>query len=187
MNVGLDFDVGNCIKWLKLLKRTEAFGCDIELRRLEELDRLASQIREKLSRLSTTDSADGIVLENNDLVHRMSDMGGDDEARARSVLNSKGVKTDVPGITCSLYNNPDQYGAKLPVLQGMLKSINNRHTAKTDRLLLGLEKVLPDEFSNFPKVTALSFPDKFPIPVTSDTFMGTSMMNISVHQHLLNY
>ena len=158
MNVGLDFDVHNCMQWLKVLKRTEAFGCDIELRRLDELNRLASQVREKVSNVSTTDSADGIVLENNDLVHRMADMGGDDVARARSVLNSKGVKTDVSGFTCSLFNNPDQYGGKLPVLQGMLKSINNRHTAKTDRLLLGLEKVLPDEFSNFPKVTALSFP-----------------------------
>ena len=69
----------------------------------------------------------------------------------------------------------------------MLKSINSRHSVQTDRLLLGLEKVLPDEFRNFPKITALSFPDKFPIPVTSDTFMGTSMMNISVRQHLLNY
>ena len=110
----------------------------------------------------------------------MADMAGDDVAQARSVLNSKGVKTDVPGITCSLFNKPDQYGGKLPVLYGMLKSINNRHSAQTDRLFLGLEKVLPDEFRNFPKVTALSFPDKFPIPVTSDTFMGTSVMNISV-------
>ena len=69
----------------------------------------------------------------------------------------------------------------------MLKSINNRHSAKSDRLLLGLDKVLPDEFSNFPKVTALSFPDIFPIPVTSDTFMGTSMMNIAVRQHMLDH
>ena len=121
------------------------------------------------------------------MVGRMADMAGDDVARARSVLNSKGVHTDVPGITCSFFNKPDEYGAKLPVLHGMLKSLNNSHSAKTDRLLLGLEKVLPDEFSNFPKVTSLSFPDKFPIPVTSDTFMGTSMMNVSVRQHLLDY
>ena len=80
MNVGLDFNVTNCMKWLKLLKRTEAFGCEIELRRLDELNRLASQVREKVSNLSTTDSADGIVLENNDLVHRIADMGGDDVA-----------------------------------------------------------------------------------------------------------
>ena len=93
MNVGLDFDVANCMKWIKVLKRTEAFGCDIELRRLDELDRLASQIRQKVSRLSSTDSVDGVVLESNDLVSRMADMAGDDVAQARSVLNSKGVKT----------------------------------------------------------------------------------------------
>ena len=116
MNVGLDFDVENCMKWIKVLKRTEAFGYEIELRRVEELDRLASQVREKVSSLSTTDSPDGVVLENNDLVHRMADMAGDDVARARSVLNSKGAKSDVAGITCSLFNKPDQYGAKVPVL-----------------------------------------------------------------------
>ena len=117
----------------------------------------------------------------------MADMAGDDVARARSIFNSQGVKTDVPGITSSLFNKPDEYGGELPVLNGMLKTINSKLSVQTDWLLLGLEKVLPDEFRNFPKITALSFPDKFPIPVTSDTFMGTSMMNISVRQHLLNY
>ena len=187
MNIGLDFNVQNCIKWIKLLKRTEAFGSEIELRRNEELNRLASQVREQVSSLSSTDSDHGIVLESNDLVGRMADMAGDDVARARSILNSQGVKTDVPGITGSLFNKPDEYGGELPVLNGMLKTINSMISVQTDRLLLGLEKVLPDEFRNFPKITALSFPDKFPIPVTSDTFMGTSMMNISVRQHLLNY
>ena len=72
MNVGLDFDVHNCMRWLKVLKRTEAFGCDIELRRLDELDRLASQVRRKVCRLTTTDSVDGIVIENNELVSRIA-------------------------------------------------------------------------------------------------------------------
>ena len=97
------------------------------------------------------------------------------------------MKSDVPGITCSLFNKPGQYGGELPVLTEMLRKINANRSAQADRLLLGLEKVLPDDFCNFPKVTSLTFPDKFPIPVTSDTFMGTSMMNISVRQHLLNY
>ena len=63
MNVGLDFNVENCMKWIKVLKRTEAFGCEIELRRVEELERLASQVRERVSSLSTTDSADGVDIE----------------------------------------------------------------------------------------------------------------------------
>ena len=170
-----------------MLKRTEAFGCEIEERRLDELDRLASQVKEQICTLATTDSAQGVVLEDNDLVNRMANMAGDDVARARSILNSKGIKCDVPGINSSLFNKPEQYGGEHPVLHEMLKSINNYRSAQADRLLLGLEKVLPDEFRNFPNITALSFPDKFPIPVTSDTFMGTSMMNISVRQHLLNY
>ena len=90
------------------MKRTEAFGCEIEERRSDELSRLASQVKEQVSRLATTDSGEGVVLESNDLVNRMADMAGDDVARARSVLNSKGIKSDVPGITCSLFNNPGQ-------------------------------------------------------------------------------
>ena len=69
----------------------------------------------------------------------------------------------------------------------MLTKINHWQTAKSDRLLLGLEKVLPYEFLNLPSITSLTFPDKFPIPVTSHTFMRTSMMNTSVRQHLLNF
>ena len=88
MNVGLDFNVDSCLKWIKVLKRTEAFGCEIEERRVDELNRLATQVKEEVSRLATTDSAEGVVLESNDLVNRMADMAGDDVAQARSVLNS---------------------------------------------------------------------------------------------------
>ena len=42
MNVGLDFNVQSCLMWIKVSKRTEAFGCEIEERGLDELDRLAS-------------------------------------------------------------------------------------------------------------------------------------------------
>ena len=77
-------------------------------------------------------------MEDNDLVNRMANMAGDDVARARSILNSKGIKSDVLGITSSLFNKPDQYGGEHPVFQEMLKSINNYRSAQADRLLLGL-------------------------------------------------
>ena len=78
-------------------------------------------------------------MKSNDLVSRMADMAGDDVAQARSVINSKGMKSDVPGITCSLFNKPGQYGSELPVLTEMLKKINANRSAQADRLLLGLE------------------------------------------------
>jgi ribosomal protein S12 len=106
------------------LKCTEAFGCEIDEWRLDELNRLASQVKEQVSSLASTDSAQGVVLEDNDLVNRMANMADDDVARARSILNSKEIKSDVPGITSSLFNKLDQYGGKHPVLQEMLKSIH---------------------------------------------------------------
>ena len=156
-------------------------------KRGEELEKLLSSVRAKLLRATTTDSVDGIVLEHSEIVSQMNAISSDDVANARSAVNSKGLKTDVPGITSSLFVNPSLYQGKLPMLKAMLRKINFRHTAQTDRLLLGLEKVLPNEFNNFPSITGLTFPDKFPIPVTGDTFMGTSMMNASVRQHLLDF
>ena len=121
-----------------------------------------------------------MILENNNLLKRMADVSSDDVAGARSVINARGVKSDVPGITSSLFNNPSSFGGNLPALNAMLKKIKNRSSARADNLLLGLEKILPNEFVNFPTITALTFPDKFPIPISEHHFMGTSMMNATV-------
>jgi len=117
----------------------------------------------------------------------MADKSSDDVAGARSVLTARGVKSDVPGITSSLFNNPCSYGGKLPALNAMLKKVKSRTSARADNLLLGLEKILPNKFVNFPTITALTFPDKFPVPISEHHFMGTSMMNTTVRQHLLDY
>ena len=170
-----------------MLKRTEVFGDDIVSKRSDELKKLLSALREKLRKTTTTQSVDGVVLEESDIASKMAAMSLDDAAKARGMVDSKGVPTDVPGITSSLFSNHSMYEGKLPALQAMLRKINPRQRVKGDRLLLGLEKVLPNEFLNFPSITGLTFPDKFPIPVTSHTFMGTSMMNASVRQHLLDH
>ena len=187
MSIGLDFNADDCLQWIDVLKRTEVFSKDIVGKRADELQKIMSNLREKLRRITTTDSQDGVVLEESNIASKLAAMSSDDVARARAMVDCKGVQTDVPGITSSLYCNPSLYNGDLPALQAMLSKINHRHTAKADRLLLGLEKVLPNEFLNFPSITALTFPDKFPIPITSHTFMGTSMMNASVRQHLLNH
>lgn len=117
----------------------------------------------------------------------MANISSDDVAGARSVINAQGVKSGVPGITSSLFTNPATFGGNLPVLNAMLKKVKNRTSDRADNLLLALEKILPNEFVNFPTITALTFPDKFPVPISEHHFMGTSMMNATVRQHLLDH
>ena len=164
------------------------FRSDIVLKRGDELERIASETKQKLSNVTATpDSVDGVVLENNSLLKRVADESTDDVAGARTVITARGVKSDVPGITSSLFTNSGSYGGNLPALNAMLKKVKNRTSERADNLLLGLEKVLPNEFVNFPSITALSFPDKFTVPISKHHFMGTSMMNTKVRQHLLDH
>ena len=188
MNIGLDYNIDQCLSWIDLLKRTEVFHSEIVCKRGDELERIAFETKKRLSNLrTTTASVDGVILENNNLLKQVADFSSDDVAGARSVINSQGVKSNVPGITSSLFTNPGSFGGNLPALNAMLKKIKNRSSARADNLLLGLEKILPNEFVNFPTITALTFPDKFPIPISEHHFMGTSMMNAAVRQHLLDH
>ena len=74
---------------------------------------------------TTTDSVDGVVLDNNKLLRRIADISSDDVASARSVPDAQGVKSAVPGITSSLFVNPESYGGDLPTLNAMLKEIKD--------------------------------------------------------------
>ena len=164
------------------------FNSEITRKRGDELERLASDTKKRLSSVTkTTDSVHGVVLENNSLLKRVAAESSDDVASARSVVNERGVKSDVPGVTSSLFNTTASYGGNLPALNAMLKKVKNRSLDRADNLLLGLEKILPNEFVNFPTITALTFPDKFPVPISEHHFMGTSMMNASVRRHLLDH
>ena len=94
------------------------FHSEIERKRGEELKRIASDTKKRLSSVTkTTDSVHGVVLENNSLLKRVADESSDDVAGARSVVNERGVKSDVPGITSSLFNNTGSYGGNLPALR----------------------------------------------------------------------
>ena len=164
------------------------FHSEIVRKRGDELKRIASDTKKRLSSVTkTTDSIHGVVIENNNLLKRVADESSDDIAAARSVVNEKGVKSDVPGITSSLFNNTGSYGGNLPALNAILKKVKNKTSDRAESLLLGLEKILPNEFVNFPTITALTFPNKFPVPISEHHFMGTSMMNASVRQHLLDH
>ena len=188
MNIGLDFNINDSLAWIDLLKRTEVFHSEIERRRESELERLVSDTKKRITSISETiASVDGVVVENNKLLMRVAESSTDDVAGARSVVTARGVKSDVPGITSSLFANPNSYGGDMPALNAMLKKIKNRTSDRVDKLLLGLEKILPNEFVNFPTITALTFPDKFPIPISEHHFMGTSMMNSKVRQHMLDH
>ena len=72
-------------------------------------------------------------------------------------------------------------------MKAVLKDCGTTQIHKMDNLLLTLDRELPNEFLDFPKITALSFPDKFPLPVDDHLFMGSSMMNLKLRRHLLNY
>ena len=123
-NIGLDFDADDCLQWINLLKRTEVFGDDIVSKRGNELEILLSTLREKLRKTTTAQSTEGVILEESDIASKMAAMSSDDVAKARGMVDSKGVPTDVPGITSSLFSNHSMYEGKLPALQAMLRKIN---------------------------------------------------------------
>ena len=126
MNIGFDYNIDR----IDLLKRTEVFHSEIVCKRGDELERIAFETKQRLSNLrTTTASVDGVILENNDLIKKVADFSSDDVAGARSVINTQGVKSNVPGITSSLFTNPGSFGGNLPALNAMLKKIKNRSSA----------------------------------------------------------
>ena len=86
-----------------MLKRIEVFGSDIVSKRADELEKLLCTLREKLRRTRTTQSVDGVVFEESEIASKMAAMSSDDVAKARGMVDSKGVPTNVPGITSSFF------------------------------------------------------------------------------------
>ena len=74
----------------------------------------------------------------------------------------------------------------MPILKAVLNNRCKSSIDSLDNLLLTLDKDLPNEFGDFPRITQMTFPDKFPIPVTEHTFMGSSMLNKATRRHLLD-
>ena len=73
------------------------------------------------------------------------------------------------------------------VLKAVLKEFGKKDIHEMDNLILTLNRKLPNGFTEFPSITALTFPDKFPLYVDEHTFMGSGTMDLRVRRHLMNY
>ena len=147
-NRGQSFDVQLCSKWLDVLKRTGALSSEYVLRRGKSL----AQVQRKISRelaytTTTTDSSVGVVLEDSKHAQEMDNTCTDDIAAARWLVDNKGVKTQAPGLTSSLFWNQSCNNGKVPVLKTVLKSMPGKQQTIKDTLLLKLKRHLPNEFS----------------------------------------
>ena len=132
-------------------------------------------------------SSTGIVLDDSEIVKRMAKENGDDVGRARQIVNDNGVVSSAPGITSSLYTKANESQGGLPILKAVSNNRSKSSIGSLDNLILTLDKDLPNEFGDFPRITQMTFPDKFPIPVNDHTFMGSSMLNTAVRQHLCDF
>ena len=186
-NLGLTFNAEDCKIWIQVLQRTRAFSTKFVLRRQAAIDKISYNVNKKLSEITNMDSKTGIILEESRLAEEIAKRNEDDVARARQLLDEHGGMSQAPGITSCLYSNDSNYQGKLPTLKAVLKDCGKTPIHKMDNLLLTLDRELPNEFLDFPKIIALSFPDKFPLPVDDHMFMGSSMMNLKLRRHLLNF
>ena len=185
---GNSFDAEQCYKWLSVLKRTGALSSDYSLRRKKSLYKLQQKISNELSSTSvTTDSSMGVVLEDSRHAKDMDSACTDDVAAARLLIDSKGVKSQAPGFTSSLFWNNSCNDGKVPLLKTVLNSIPGKLHTIQDSLLLKLKRQLPNEFDNFTKITTHTFLDLFPIPLTSTETNPLNLNSVKNRQHLLDF
>ena len=186
-NIGLSFNAEDCKIWIQVLKRTRAFSTKFVLRREAAIAKISRKVNKELSEITNTDSITGVIIEDSRLAEEIARRNEDDVARSRQILDHHGRVSQAPGITSCLFTNNSNYLGKVPTLKAILKDCGTIPIHKMDNLLLTLDRELPNEFLEFPRITALSFPDKFPLPVNDHLFMGSSMINLKVRRHLLDY
>ena len=187
-NRGHSFDAELCYRWLCVLKATGALSSEYILRRRKSLSKLQRKISKELSSTTfTTDSSVGVVLEDSKHSKEMDSACTDDIAAARLLIDCKGVKTQAPGLTSSLFWNNSCNDGKVPLLKTVLNSIpGKQHTIK-DSLLLKLKRQLPNEFGNFTEITTHTFPDLFPIPMALSRTNPLNLKSVKNRQHLLDF
>ena len=117
----------------------------------------------------------------------MAKMNEDDIARARQILDDHGRVSAAPGITSCLYTNDIANQGEVPISKAVLKDCGKKNLFYLDNLFLTLDKELPNEFTEFLRITALTFPDKFPLYVDDHMFMGEGTLHLKVRHHLLNF
>ena len=129
----------------------------------------------------------GVVLEDSKHAKEMDYACTDDIAAARWLIDSKGVKTQAPGLTSSLFWNNSCNDGKVPLLKTVLNSIPGKQQSIKDSLLLKLKRHLPNEFGNMIEITTHTFPDLFPIPLTSLTGDTVNLKSVKNRKHLLDF
>ena len=186
-NRGNTFDINACEKWLRVLQRTGALSSQFKIKRKRALSKLQKKILNRLQQTNkSTDSSAGVILEGSIRAKEMAEAISDDVAKARSLLDKEGSLSDVPGISSSMFCNNRNNG-KFPLLKAVLNSLPGRSNTAKDSLLLKIKREFPNEFEDFPQITTHTFPDLFPIPISSDTFGSEGMMSLASRRHLLNY
>lgn len=186
-NKGLTFDAKETIDWIETLKRTQVFDEGFTLRRNSAIEELERKVNKELSEVTDMNSSTGVVIDDSEMIKRMAKEEEDDVGRARQTLDENGVVSSAPGITSSLYTKSNESQGGMPILKAVLNNRKKSSIDSLDNLLLTLDKDLPNEFGDFPKITQMTFPDKFPIPVNEHTFMGSSMLNTAIRKHLCDF
>ena len=184
---GLTFDAQETVDWIKTLQRTQVFDEGFVLRRAGAIEEIERKVNKELSAVTDMNSSTGIVVDDSEIVNRMAKVNEDDVGRARQTVNDNGVVSSAPGITSSLYTKSNESQGDMPILKAVLNNRSKSSIDSLDNLILTLDKDLPNEFGDFPRITQMSFPDKFPIPVDEQTFMGSSMLNTKVRRHLFDF
>ena len=186
-NKGLTFDAVKSIDWIKTLKRTQVFDEGFILRRASAIKEIQRRVNQELRTVTDMDSSTGVVVDDSELIERMAKGNEDDVARARQTVDNDGEVSSAPGITSCLYTKANESQGKMPILKAVLNKSKKSPIDSLDNLILTLDKDLPNEFGDFPRITQMTFPDLFPIPVDEYTFKGASMMDKDVRQHLLDF
>ena len=125
--------------------------------------------------------------DDSEMVERIAKMNKDDVAQAQQTEDDHSEVSSAMGINSCFYTKSIESQGKRPILKAVLNKTKKSSIDTLDNLILTLDKDLPNEFGDFPRITQMTFPDLFPIPVNEQTFMGTSMMNKDVRRHLLDY
>ena len=187
-NQGLTFDAQKSIDWIETLKRTKVFDEGFHLRRASAIEKIQRRVNQELRTVTDMNASTGVVVDDSEMIERMAKANEDDVARARQTVDDHGEVSSAPGITSCLYTKSNESQGKMPILKAVLNKTKKKSPIDTlDNLILTLDKDLPNEFGDFPRITQMTFPDLFPIPVNEYTFMGTSMMNKDVRRHLLDF
>merc|ERR1711951_62822 len=156
-NQGLTFDAQKSIDWIKTLKRTKVFDEGFQLRRAGAIEKIQRRVNQELRTVTDMNASTGVVVDDSEMIERMARENGDDVARARQTVDDHGEISSVPGITSCLYTKSNESQGKMPILKAVLNTRKKSPIDSLDNLILTLDKDLPNEFGDFPRITQMTF------------------------------